>query len=89
MNRFTQYHQFLIIVLLAANGTEYVGDKFSFSQSAYRQGQKSVVIETAAEAAEADEKFSMQGLEASLGNAKQVSMSLFLVVVGAVFTLFL
>ncbi|CAO3620792.1 unnamed protein product [Mucor hiemalis] len=73
----------------SANGTEYVGDKFSFSQSAYHQGQKSVVIETAAEAAEADEKFSMQGLEASLGNAQQVSMTLFLVIVGAVFTLFL
>lgn len=47
------------------------------------------MIETAAEAAEADEKFSMQGLDASLGNAKQVSMSLFLVIIGAVFTLFL
>lgn len=73
----------------SANGTEYVGDKFSFSQSAYHQGQKAVAIETAAEAAEADEKFSMQGLDASLGNAKQVSMSLFLVIIGAVFTLFL
>ncbi|KAI9362361.1 hypothetical protein BD770DRAFT_382441 [Pilaira anomala] len=73
----------------SANSSEYVGDKFSFTQSKYHEGQKSIVLETAEEAAEADEIFKMQGIVSNIATMQQVSFSALFLVVGSIFTLLL
>ncbi|KAI9258645.1 hypothetical protein EDC94DRAFT_613054 [Helicostylum pulchrum] len=73
----------------SANSTEYINDKFSFGQTNYRQGQKSIVLETAEEAAEADDMFQIQGIVSNFATVQQVSLFSFFLAVGSIFFLLL
>ncbi|GAA5817664.1 hypothetical protein MFLAVUS_011215 [Mucor flavus] len=73
----------------SANSTEYISDKFSFGQTNYRQGQKSIVLETAEEAAEADETFQIQGIVSNFATVQQKSLYSFFLAIGSIFFLLL
>lgn len=81
---------------IAANGTEYVFDKFSFNQPNYHQGQNPVVIDESKINEEVEEEdFDISDSEFKMQNVKNTSstqtvpFSAILFVIAAFFTLFL
>ncbi|KAI8645809.1 hypothetical protein BD408DRAFT_381470 [Parasitella parasitica] len=72
-----------------ANSTEYVGDKFSFEQPGYHQGQKSIVLDATDAADIEEDEFKIQGLQTSQATQSTPLLTAILCIIGAVFTLFL